>query len=94
MNLLVFFYFSVVDESLMDRQVFNWTQTIFVACVLGYCHFVIVLISAIWTQTQKMRKWRYLSPETTNLKNKGTFFSSTFKVEEKKVPSDFFLEAI
>ena len=28
MNLLVFFYFSVVHESLMDRQVFNWTQTI------------------------------------------------------------------
>jgi len=41
-----------------------------------------------------MRKWPYLSPEASNLKNKGTFFSSTFKVEEKKVPSDFHLEAI
>ena len=29
MNLLVFFYFSVGHESLMDRQVFNWTQTIY-----------------------------------------------------------------
>ena len=32
-----------------------------------------------------MRKWPYLSPEATNLKNKGTLFSSTLKVEEKKV---------
>ena len=61
----------------------------FVACVLRYCHFVILLISAIWTQTKKMRKWRYLSPETTNLKNKGTFFSSTLKVEKNKVSSFF-----
>ena len=35
----------------------------------------------------------YLSPEATNAKNKGTFFSSTFKVEEKKVPLFFELVA-
>ena len=38
---------------------------------------------------QKMRKWPYLSPGASNPKNKGTFFSSTFKVEEKKVPLFF-----
>ena len=32
-----------------------------------------------------MRKWSYLSQETTNQKNKVTLFSSTLKVEEKKV---------
>ena len=36
-----------------------------------------------------MTKWLYLSPEAENEKNKGTFFSSTFKVEEKKVPLFF-----
>ena len=36
-----------------------------------------------------MRKWPYLDPEAPNLKNKGTFFSVTFKVEEKKVPLFF-----
>ena len=42
----------------------------------------------------KMTKWQYLSPQAKNLKNKGTFFSPTLKVEERKVPSDFRLEAI
>ena len=35
----------------------------------------------------------YLSPGASNPKNKGTFFSSTLKVEEKKVPLFFGLEA-
>ena len=35
----------------------------------------------------------YLSPGASNPKNKGTFFSSKFKVEEKKVPLFFGLEA-
>ena len=38
------------------------------------------------SQTKKMRKWPYLSPEAPNLKNKGTKFSLTFKFREKKVP--------
>ena len=41
------------------------------------------------SQTKKMRKWPYLSPEAPNLKNKGTKFSSTFKFREKKVPLFF-----
>ena len=40
-----------------------------------------------------MGKWPYLSPEVTNLKNKGTLFSSTLKVKEKKVPLFFRLGA-
>ena len=49
---------------------------------------------SIWSQTKKLSKWQYLSPEATNLKNEGTLFSSTLKVEEKKVLSDFRLGAI
>ena len=37
----------------------------------------------------KKRKCLYLRTESTNTKNKGTFFSSTLKVEEKKVPLVF-----
>ena len=37
---------------------------------------------------QKM-KWPYLGSWATNQKNKVTFFSSTFKVSESKVPSVF-----
>ena len=40
-----------------------------------------------------MTKWLYLSPEALNRKNKGTLFSSTFKVEDKKVPLFFRLGA-
>ena len=39
----------------------------------------------------KMRKWPYLCPEAKNPKNKGTFFSSVLKVEEKKVTLLFYL---
>ena len=41
-----------------------------------------------------MRKWSYLGQLTSNGKNKDTFFPRTFKVEEKKVPLFFHLEAI
>ena len=50
------------------------------------------LFFLIWLQIIafiKMTKWPYFSPEVPNPKNKGTLFSSTFKVGEKKVPSDF-----
>ena len=40
-----------------------------------------------------MRKWQYLSPEATNLKNKGTLFSSTFKVEEDKLLQFLYLNS-
>ena len=39
------------------------------------------------------RKWPYLSPWAPNQKTKGTFFSPTLKVEEKKVPLLFRFEA-
>ena len=50
------------------------------------------LFFLIWLQIIafiKMTKWPYLSPEVPNPKNKGTFFSSTLKVEESKVPLFF-----
>ena len=40
-----------------------------------------------------MRKWPYLIPWASNQKTKGTFFSPTLKVEEKKVPLFFLFEA-
>ena len=39
-----------------------------------------------------MTKGPYLSPEVPNPENKGTFFSSTLKIEEKKIPLFFVLE--
>jgi len=47
------------------------------------------MIALTQSQTKKMRKWPYLSPETPNPKSKGTFFSSTLKVEEMEVPLFF-----
>ena len=38
-------------------------------------------------------EWPYLGPGVKNYKNKGTFFSPTFKVGEKKVPSLFWFYA-
>merc|ERR1711984_20703 len=60
---------------------------------LRYGHFVIFMKAMIWSQIKKKRKGPYLSPEVPNSKNKGTFFSSTLKVEESKVPLFFGLEA-
>ena len=55
------------------------------------------LFFLIWLQIIafiKMTKWPYLSPEVPNPKNKGTFFSSTFKVGEKNVPLFFLFVAL
>ena len=60
---------------------------------LRYSHFVIFMIALTQSQTKKMREWPYLSPETPNPKNKGTFFSSSLKVEEIEVPLFFRLGA-
>ena len=60
---------------------------------LRYGNFIIFMITKTQSRTKKMRKWPYLSPGASNPKNKGTFFSSTFKVEENKVPLFFGLEA-
>ena len=43
-------------------------------------------------RSPKMTKSSYLPQMTSNPKNKGTFFSSTLKVEDKKVPLFFCLE--
>ena len=57
---------------------------------MAISHF---LGSALWVLVIiKMRKGPYLSPGASN-KEKATFFSSTLKVEEKKVPLFFGLEA-
>ena len=34
-------------------------------------YFVILMIASTWSQIKKMRKWPYLSPRITNIKNKG-----------------------
>ena len=47
------------------------------------------MIVSTWSKTKKKEKWPYISSEASNLKNKGTLFSSTLKVEEKKVPLFF-----
>ena len=57
----------------------------FVASGQRYVHFVISMIALSWSKIKKMRKWPYLNPEATNLKNKGTLFSSTLKAEEMKI---------
>merc|ERR1711888_143428 len=56
---------------------------------LRYGHFVIFMKAMIWSQIKKKRKGPYICPGASNLKNKGTLLSSTFKVEEKKVPLFF-----
>merc|ERR1712030_260927 len=56
---------------------------------LRYGHFVIFMKAMIWSQIKKKRKGPYISPGASNLKNKGTLLSSTFKVEYKKVPLFF-----
>merc|ERR1711895_80026 len=58
---------------------------------LRYGLFLIFRITKTQCRTKKMRKWPYLSPGASNSKNKGTFFSSKFKVEEKKVPLFFWI---
>ena len=40
-------------------------------------------------KSDKMTKRSYLTQMTSDQKNKGTLFSSTFKVEDKKVPLFF-----
>ena len=65
----------------------------FKASGLRYSHFVILMIASTWRQTKKIRKRQYLNPEATTLISKGTFYSSNFKVEEKKVPLFFRFEA-
>ena len=45
-------------------------------------------IGKLW----KTRKWLYLSILSSKWKNKGTFFSPTFKVEGNKVPLFFHFE--
>ena len=43
---------------------------------------------------QENEKMAISNPRGHKSKNKSTLFLSTFKVDEKKVPSDFHLEAI
>ena len=45
--------------------------------------------TVLHTAGPKITNWPYLSSEVRNLKNKGTFFSPTLKVEENKVGLEF-----
>jgi hypothetical protein len=60
---------------------------------LRYGHFLIFTTSFHKRAIVESRKWPYLSPWASNQKNKGTFFSLTFKVREKKVSLVFWFEA-
>ena len=51
-----------------------------------YCHFE---GCSSWLGFLEMKRWPYLSPLAKKNKNKGTFFSSTLKVEGSKVPLSF-----
>ena len=51
-----------------------------------YSHFVVFKKSAYGFIGVKTTKWLYLSHLTSYQENKGTLFSSTFNVEENKVP--------
>ena len=93
-KLLIYILFPSQNKKKMKKYLFshatllyliNCSNLVFLASVRRYGHFVILEAKQgpFWP---KMRKWPYLSPEATNQKNKVTFFSSTFKSEEKKVP--------
>ena len=52
---------------------------------LSYGHFYVSHHLISETKNQKSRKWPYLAHFSSKWKNKTTFFSPTFKVEENKV---------
>jgi len=56
-----------------------------VTALFKFCGTIFHEKTPLWGKTKKRRKWPYLTPETRNLKNKSTFFSSSLKVEENKV---------
>ena len=60
---------------------------------LIYGHFLIFTTSFHKQAIVQSRTWLYLSPWASNTKTKGTFFSPTLKVKEKKVPLFFLFEA-
>ena len=66
---------------------------LFEAQGLRYSHFLIFTTSFRQRPAVQSKKWPYLSPWASNKKNKGTFFSPTLKVKEKKVPLFFWFEA-
>ena len=59
---------------------------------LGWFSFEILQGASNWQTIEKNKKWSYLDYFSLNLKNKTTFFSSTFKVEKNKVVLFFHFE--
>ena len=51
--------------------------------LLRYSHLIVFKKTPYWGIWVKTTKWLYLSHLTSNQENKGTLFSSTFKVGEK-----------
>ena len=70
---------------------FSWSEFILVSN--GYCYFVVSWDTGKPLRSHKMTKGSYLPQMTPNPKNKGTLFSSTFKVEDRKVGLFLKLEA-
>ena len=57
-----------------------------------YGHFYVSQLLTFKTKIMKLRKWPYLALFSSKWKNKNTFPSSTFKIEEKKVVLFFHFE--
>ena len=57
-----------------------------------YGHFYFSQLLTFKTKMSKLRKWPYLAHFCSKWKNKTTLFSSTLKVEEKKVVLFFHFE--
>ena len=86
------YYCMSLSRSRIMRSFFTSVQTKMPTSIFARDRIQLYLANmAIF---HKMTKWPYLSPEVPNPKNKGTLFSSTFKVGEKKVPSDFYFKVL
>ena len=85
------YYCMSLSRSRIMRSFFTSVQTKMPTSI--FARDRIQLYLAKMAIFDKMTKWPYLSPEVPNPKNKGTFLSSTLKVEESKVPLFFGLEA-
>ena len=66
-------------------HLFSWLELILVT----YSNFVVSWRNQKTPHEEKMTKGSYLPQMVSDPKNKGTLFSSTLKVKEKKVPLFF-----
>ena len=82
-------YFLKLSKFKKIVLLFSW----FKDKLLIYGHFVVFKIKPYWWIQVKAAKFLYLWNMTSNQENKGILFSSTFIVEENKVPLFSWFEA-